>query len=45
MTFKNIVEHPKTVNEAVNKLLVILTDDDKEQIKVSPKNDLIGFHF
>ena len=45
MNFNNIVEHPKTVNEAVNRLLTILTDTDKEQIKASVKNDLIGFHF
>ena len=45
MNLKNIIEHPKTVDEAVDKMLVILTDDDKEQIIASTKDDLVCFHF
>jgi hypothetical protein len=45
MNFKNIVEHPKTVDEAVNRLLVILTDDDKEQVKALPEDDFVLLHF
>ena len=37
MNFNNMIEHPKTVDEAVEKLLTILTDDEKEQIKALPR--------
>ena len=45
MNFNNIVESPKTVDEAVEKLLTIHTDDEKEQIKASPEEDLVLLHF
>jgi len=45
MNFKNIGEHPKTVNEAVDRLLLILTDAEKEEIKTMAKDDLIFLHF
>jgi len=41
----NIIEHPKTVDEAVKRLLVILTDDEKWEIKTMAKDDLIFLHF
>jgi hypothetical protein len=44
MKFKNIIEHPKTIDEAVNKLLVILTDQEKEQVKALPEEDLVLLH-
>ena len=44
MNLKNIIEHPKTINEAVNRLLVILTDIEKEQIKALTKDDLVLLH-
>ena len=45
MNFKNIVEHPKTINEAVNRLLVILTDEEKEQIKALPEDELVLLNY
>jgi len=45
MNFKNMVESPKTIDDAVERLLVILTDDEKELIKALPKDDLILLHF
>ena len=45
MNLKNIIEHPKKINEAVNRLLVILTDTEKEQIKTLPEDDLVLLHF
>ena len=45
MKFKNIIEHPKTINEAVNKLLVILTDQEKEQVKGLPEDNLVLLYF
>ena len=44
MNLKDIIEQPKTVSEAVNRLLVILTDIEKEQIKALPKDDLVLLH-
>ena len=45
MNFKNIIEHPKTINEAVNRLLIILTDVEKEQIKALTEDDLVLLHY
>ena len=45
MNLKSIIEHPKTINEAVDRLLVILTDKTKEQIKGLPKDYLVLLHF
>jgi len=45
MNLKNIGEHPKTVDEAVDRLLVILTDTEKKEIKSMVKDDLIFLHF
>ena len=45
MNLKNIIEHPKMVSEAVDRLLVILTDEEKEQIKALPEKDLFLLHF
>lgn len=45
MNLKNIGEYPKTMNEAVSKLMVILSDQEKAQIKALSKNDLCLLHF
>jgi len=45
MNLKNIGEHPKTIDEAVDRLLVILTDDEKAEIKTMAKDDLVFMHF
>ena len=45
MNLKDIIGHPKTVSEAVNRLLVILADVEKEQIKALPQDDLVLLHF
>lgn len=45
MNLKNIIEHPKTIEEATNRLLVILTDAELNKIKTMPKDDLILLHF
>ena len=42
---KSIIERPKTIDEAVNRLLTILTDDEKEQVKALPEDDLVLLHF
>ena len=41
MNFKNIGEHPKTIDEAVSRLLIILTGDKKAEIKTMAKDDLV----
>ena len=45
MNLNNIVGYPKTVNEAVNRLLVILSDVEKEQIKALPKDELVLLNY
>ena len=37
--------YPKTVAEAVNRLLSALSEKDKEEIKKTSKDDLINLHF
>ena len=45
MNLKNIVGYPKTVSEAVDRLLTILTDLEKEQIKALPKDELVLLNY
>ena len=45
MNLKNIIEHPKTVDEAVDRLLDILTDTKKLEVKAMAKDDLVLLHF
>ena len=45
MNLKNIIEHPKTIDKAVDRLLVILTDAEKEQIKALTEDDLVLLHY
>ncbi len=37
-------EWPKTLEEAVNQILLLMCDKDKEIIKNTPKEDLIRFY-
>jgi len=37
-------EWPKTLEEAVNQIITSMHDKDKEIIKNTPKEDLIGLH-
>ena len=37
--------YPKTIAEAVDRLLSTLSEKDKEAIKNTAKDDLIGLHF
>lgn len=37
--------YPKTIAEAVDRLLSTLSEEDKEAIKNTPKDDLISLHF
>ncbi len=36
---------PETVTEAVDRLLVVLSDDQKAEIASTPEDDLIDMHF
>ena len=45
MNLKNIIEHPKTVDEAVDRLLDILTDTQRQEVKAMAKDDLVMMHF
>ncbi len=45
MNLESIIEHPKTVEEAVDRMLVILTDEAKKHIKATVNDDLVFFHF
>ena len=45
MNLKNIVGYPDTVCEAVNRLLVILADVEKEQIKALPEDELVLLNY
>lgn len=38
-------DYPKTIAEAVERLLSTLSEEEKEDIKNTPKNDLISLHF
>ena len=38
-------DYPKTVEEAVDRLVAGLSDEDKEKIRGMPENDLIELHF
>ena len=45
MNFKNIIGYPETVSDAVNRLLVILSDVEKEQIKALPEDELVLLNY
>jgi len=45
LNLSNVGEQPKTVDEAVSRLLIILTDDKKAEIKTMAKDDLVFMHF
>jgi len=45
MNFKSIIEHPETIEEAVNRLLAILTDAELQKIKSMAKDELVLLHF
>ena len=38
-------EWPRTVEEAVDRLLSSMSEEDKQSLKNTPKKDLIMFHF
>ena len=38
-------EWPRTVEEAVDRLLSLMSEEDKQSLKNTPKKDLIRFHF
>jgi len=40
-----LIEHPGTIEEAVNRLLVILPDAEQQKIKAMAKDDLVLLHF
>jgi len=42
---KDSLEPPKTVDEAVNRLVAVLDDEHKQAISTMQKNDLIDLHF
>jgi len=43
--FQEIIKTPETVNDAVDLLMRILTDDQKNEIKALKEDDLIDLHF
>ena len=45
MYLQNVIETPKTIEEAVNRLLVVLTDQEKEEIQALFSNNLVYLHF
>lgn len=45
MDLKKTIKHPRTVEEATNRLLVILADAEKQKIKAMAKDDLVLLHF
>ena len=45
MNFDCIIEHPKTVDEAVDRLLSILTDKEIDELKSTAEDELIMLHF
>ncbi|KKN52045.1 hypothetical protein LCGC14_0616530 [marine sediment metagenome] len=38
-------ELPRTVEEAVDRLLSLISEEDKQSLKNTPEKDLIMFHF
>jgi len=46
-TFKlnELISQPKTVNDAVDLLMRILTDEQKDEIRALKEDDLIDLHF
>jgi hypothetical protein len=38
-------EWPKTMDEAVERLMVELSDEDKKILKSTPKKELVKYHF
>ena len=42
---EKIISKPKTVNDAVDSLMRILTDEQKNEIAALQKDDLIDLHF
>ena len=38
-------EWPRTVEEAVDRLLSLMSEEDKQSLKNTPEKDLIMFHF
>jgi len=44
-SFNRDLRPPDTVAEAVDKLLFILSDDQKDEIRVLKEDDLIDLHF
>ncbi len=43
--FQEIIKTPKTVNDAVDLLMRILTDEQKNEIRALKEDDLIDLHF
>ncbi|NOR81841.1 MAG: hypothetical protein GQ529_13585 [Methyloprofundus sp.] len=43
--FKRDMKLPETVHEAVNRLLLVLTDEQKAEIAAMQEGDLIDLHF
>jgi len=44
-SFKRDLRPPETVDEAVDKLLLILSDEQKNEIRALKEDDLIDLHF
>ncbi len=42
---ENITSAPKTVDEAVDRLMIVLDDEHKQSIAIMQKDDLINLHF
>lgn len=43
--YKSRKKWPGTIEEAVDKPLKLMPEDEKKSLKNSPKNDLLMFHF
>ena len=43
--FHNITDYPETVEEAANKLLAILTNAERQQVKTMTKDELALLYF
>ena len=41
----SIIESPRTIDEAVTRLLALLTEDEKENIRMMQKDDLVLLQF
>jgi len=42
---QNIIKTPETINEAVEQLMLILTDIQKSEVASLPENELLFLHF